>query len=241
MQTSNNRCMMYGGIAATVAFAVTAPLVMVLTLSPSTATAAEPAVPDRFRKDVRPLLERYCVDCHGKEDSEAGIVLDRFEDQAAAVKDGRTWLRVRDAMRGAHHAAGRRCPSRRWRSGSAIVGWIENDYLAAQCGQQASSAAGRDPAAQPAGVQQHDPRPARARPAARGRLPAGRHRLRLRQRRLRAQHLARPRREVPRRRRGRPGQGDRPARRRGLPARRTDRPEDLSAPAGQAGRVRACA
>ena len=28
---------------------------------------------DPFRKHMLPLLEKYCVECHGKEDSEAGI------------------------------------------------------------------------------------------------------------------------------------------------------------------------
>ena len=41
---------------------------------------------------------------------------------------------------------------------------VEDDYLAARCGDQAGAGAGRDPAAQPAGIRQHDPRPARPRP-----------------------------------------------------------------------------
>ena len=64
------------------------------------ATAQEPGRRDAFQRQVLPLLERYCVDCHATEDAEAGIVLDRFETQAAAVEDGRTWLRVRDALEG---------------------------------------------------------------------------------------------------------------------------------------------
>ena len=59
-----------------------------------------PGARDAFRTQVLPLLERYCIDCHSTESPEAGIVLDRFEDQAAAVKDGQTWLRVRDALEG---------------------------------------------------------------------------------------------------------------------------------------------
>src|SRR4051794_35342044 len=102
MQMSNNRCIVYGMIAAALAFAVVAPIVMVPTLSPATARAAEPGTPDAFRNQVRPLLERYCVECHGREETEAGIDLDRYGDREEAAKEkGRTWLRVRDALQGA--------------------------------------------------------------------------------------------------------------------------------------------
>ena len=119
-----------------------------------------------------------------------------------------------------------------------MTGWIENDFLAAQCGQDSSPA---PVVIRRLNRQEYDN-------TVRDllgidlnladSLPAGRHRVRLRQRRLGAQHLARPCREVPRRRRARPPEGDRPARRRGVPPRRADRPEHLSAPARQGGRVR---
>ena len=122
-------------------------------------------------------------------------------------------------------------PSPRWKSWTRIIAWIENDFLAAQCGKQASSAPVvirrlnrqeyNNTIRDLLGLDLH----------LADAFPAGRYRVRLRQRRLRAQHLARPCREVPRRRRARPAQGDRPARRRGLLSRRVDRPEDVSAPA----------
>ena len=64
------------------------------------AQAAEPVPPDAFQRQVLPLLERYCVDCHMQDDAEAGIVLDRSGNQEDAVKDGKTWIRVRDALQG---------------------------------------------------------------------------------------------------------------------------------------------
>src|SRR4051794_11865202 len=70
-------------------------------LAPLTPAVAQgPEARDAFQKQVLPLLDRYCIDCHSKESPEGGIVLDRFEDQAAAVKDGQVWLRVRDAIEG---------------------------------------------------------------------------------------------------------------------------------------------
>ena len=94
---------------------------------------------DAFREQVLPLLERYCVDCHSQEGPEAGIVLDRFEDQAAAVEDGRTWLRVREAIEG-HIMPPKGEPQPSSRELEVLIGWIENDFLAAQRGKQAGSA-----------------------------------------------------------------------------------------------------
>ena len=68
--------------------------------APAPAAAQEPNRRDPFQRQVRPLLERYCADCHMNGEAEAGIALDRFENQAAAIQDGRTWLRVRDALQG---------------------------------------------------------------------------------------------------------------------------------------------
>jgi Protein of unknown function (DUF1592)/Protein of unknown function (DUF1588)/Protein of unknown function (DUF1587)/Protein of unknown function (DUF1585)/Protein of unknown function (DUF1595)/Planctomycete cytochrome C len=114
-----------------------APLAMVAILS--TATAQEPKTRDAFQRQVVPLLKNYCADCHMKENAEAGIALDRFPDQVAAVKDGRTWLRVRDALQGRVMPPAD-MPQPSLAELDRLIGWIENDFLAAQCGQQASSA-----------------------------------------------------------------------------------------------------
>ena len=64
------------------------------------AKAQQPKPTDSFQARVMPLLEHYCADCHMKENSEAGIAFDRYENQAAAIKDGQVWIRVRDALQG---------------------------------------------------------------------------------------------------------------------------------------------
>ncbi len=108
---------------------------------PSPAQAQPPRAPDPFQKQVLPLLERYCVDCHGKEEPEAGIVLDRYGSQETAVKErGRTWLRVRDAVQGGLMPPSDQ-PQPSLEERDRIVGWIENEYLAANCGQQGGSPA----------------------------------------------------------------------------------------------------
>ncbi|WZO97361.1 DUF1592 domain-containing protein [Isosphaeraceae bacterium EP7] len=100
---------------------------------------AEPGAKDAYRDKILPLLERFCIDCHSKDYSEGGVVLDLFESQDAAIKDGQTWLRVRDAIEG------RIMPpvdsdQPTLEEFDAMIGWIENDFLAAQCGTRESSA-----------------------------------------------------------------------------------------------------
>jgi hypothetical protein len=74
-----------------------------------------------------------------QEDPEAGIVLDRFETQAEAVEDGRTWLRVRDALEG-HIMPPRDAVQPSAKDRAALIGWIENDFLAAESGKRSGSA-----------------------------------------------------------------------------------------------------
>ncbi len=105
----------------------------------SPAFAQQPKPRDAFQRQVVPLLSHYCADCHMKENAEAGIVLDRFENQAAAVKDGRTWIRVRDALQGRIMPPADE-PQPSLEELDRIIAWVENDFLAAQCGQEASSA-----------------------------------------------------------------------------------------------------
>jgi hypothetical protein len=110
---------------------------MVVHLAP--AVAAEPKTRDAFQRKVLTSLEHYCIDCHNQEESEAGIVLDRYDNQEGAVKDGSTWLRVRDAVQGRiMPPADMPQPSLEELDG--IIGWIENDFLAANCAKQVSSA-----------------------------------------------------------------------------------------------------
>ncbi len=112
---------------------------LAILLAPAHATAKEPGPRDAFQKQVLPLLERYCVDCHMKENSEAGIALDRYQNQAEAIKDGQTWIRVRDAVQG-RIMPPKDMPQPSLEELDRIVAWVENDFLAAQCGKKTSSA-----------------------------------------------------------------------------------------------------
>lgn len=69
---------------------------MILALAGLRATAQDR--PDPWAREVRPLLARYCVSCHGPTRAEAKVDLDAFRDEAAALRDRRTWRRVLDAL-----------------------------------------------------------------------------------------------------------------------------------------------
>lgn len=124
---------LFGFTAFTMAvlFALAARPVVSLPLAIAQTAVSE----DSFQKQVLPVLERYCFECHTTENPEGGIALDRFDDQVAAVKDGKTWLRVRDALEG-HIMPPVDKPQPSLKEWDGIIGWIENDYLAAQCGEQ---------------------------------------------------------------------------------------------------------
>lgn len=48
---------------------------------------------ETFKKDIQPMLETYCYSCHGEGESEGGVTLDQFKDEAS-LKDHKLWLRV---------------------------------------------------------------------------------------------------------------------------------------------------
>ena len=73
---------------------------IMIAVAVTSANAQQPKNDDAFQRRVRPLLENFCVDCHGKDVAEAGINLERFGSQEEAQKDTKTWLRVRDALQG---------------------------------------------------------------------------------------------------------------------------------------------
>ena len=118
---------------------VRACLFSLLALVPlGSASAKEPQAGDAYQKQVLPLLEKYCIECHMKGDAEAGIVLDQYDDQAAAIKDGQTWLKVQDALQG-RIMPPVDSPQPTAEEFDRLTNWIENDFLAAQCGTQSGS------------------------------------------------------------------------------------------------------
>lgn len=61
-------------------------------LAPAGASAAEPSL-QVFRRDIQPVLEKYCYDCHGGGVSKGGVTLDEFS-TPAELGDQKLWARV---------------------------------------------------------------------------------------------------------------------------------------------------
>ncbi len=52
------------------------------------APASPPAPPPSFAKDVAPILDKWCVACHGEKEAEAGLRLDSYEALLKGAEDG---------------------------------------------------------------------------------------------------------------------------------------------------------
>ncbi len=107
-----------------------------LLTSAALAPAAPPAKPaPDYKKDVAPLVARYCVNCHKGPRARGGLHLDTFPDEAAVLKGRLAWEKVADALR-----SGDMPPPNRPRPSAAeletINGWLGAVVLKADCGGQ---------------------------------------------------------------------------------------------------------
>lgn len=68
------------------------PWIAAVVLLPVRLHSAEPVL-DSFRRDIQPVLDRYCYDCHGYGHKKGGVTLDEFSSEAN-VQDHELWLRV---------------------------------------------------------------------------------------------------------------------------------------------------
>ena len=79
---------MFGGFSVGVLFvaaAATAPVEESTPLRPP---------PDFYEHSLRPMLKRYCLDCHSGEDAEKGVKLDAYPTAESVAADRKTWTRV---------------------------------------------------------------------------------------------------------------------------------------------------
>jgi mono/diheme cytochrome c family protein len=75
---------------------------LALALTSSGARAADEIATQldgRFDTTVKPFLQTYCVTCHGKDKTEAGLNLVEYSSMAAAVKDGHRLTVILDRLR----------------------------------------------------------------------------------------------------------------------------------------------
>ncbi len=65
-----------------------------LAMGAALAGQAGERAPLDFGKDVEPLLETHCYDCHGDGMDKGGLALDTYRTNAAFLRDTRTWMAV---------------------------------------------------------------------------------------------------------------------------------------------------
>ncbi len=73
----------------------TVPALVLLAL---TALDPAPARGDGFDQNVRPLLQKHCLRCHGAEKPKGDVNLAKFADEESLRGDPDLWLRVVDAL-----------------------------------------------------------------------------------------------------------------------------------------------
>ena len=52
-----------------------------------------------YAKDVLPVLERYCYDCHGDGSDRGGLELDKHKNASERLGDHESWLAVWENLR----------------------------------------------------------------------------------------------------------------------------------------------
>lgn len=85
-----------------VRFVVCAVLVMLAAgcrKATTTASAADSATHADFAKDVRPVLNEYCFNCHNDQKHKGDVVLEKFADESAVLADRTTWEKVLKNLR----------------------------------------------------------------------------------------------------------------------------------------------
>jgi mono/diheme cytochrome c family protein len=101
-------------------------------------SAAKPALaagatrPDTFPREVAPLVQKYCVGCHGANNPPAGVSLVGFHDTASVLKARNIWERVSRNVDAAHMPPeGAPQPTQAERE--RMVAWIDGTLSQADC------------------------------------------------------------------------------------------------------------
>jgi hypothetical protein len=71
------------------------------TQAPAAAASPAPSSDSNlaFKDQIKPLLGKFCVECHGKEKQKAEINFETYKDVAEILADRNTWEKVRDMLR----------------------------------------------------------------------------------------------------------------------------------------------
>jgi len=85
-----------------------------------------------YDKDVKPLLVKYCYDCHGDGMKKGGLALDKFKDEASAMADRNTWEMVMENVH-AHVMPPEKKKQPTQAERDLITGWIDTAIFKCDC------------------------------------------------------------------------------------------------------------
>ena len=85
------------------ALACLLPLLSAFPRSPAADGQPIPETPKKptFASDVRPVLTKYCLGCHGPDKQRGNVRFDQIKDESAALKNPKLWEKVADNLRSA--------------------------------------------------------------------------------------------------------------------------------------------
>jgi hypothetical protein len=94
--------------------------------------AGDRGVAGPFDAQVKPLLTKYCLDCHAGKDAEGGVSLDECTEAAARSTDRGIWLKVLRQVQG-HAMPPRDAEQPTDAERAALAGWISGFALKPDC------------------------------------------------------------------------------------------------------------
>ncbi len=99
---------------------------------PAGSAGAQETTDEAFGQQIRPLLEKYCLDCHGDEGAEADLRLEKYRG-VIQIRDARTtWLKVLRQLQATSMPpadADQPTPEER----KALVAWIDRTINTVDC------------------------------------------------------------------------------------------------------------
>ncbi|HYE31887.1 MAG TPA: DUF1592 domain-containing protein [Methylomirabilota bacterium] len=97
-----------------------------------TSTAAGAASTTDFDKEIKPILQTFCYDCHAGTKKKGGVKLDGYADVAALLKDHETWESVLRAVRsGEMPPDDEKQPTADERD--KLLNWLEGELFKVDC------------------------------------------------------------------------------------------------------------
>ena len=94
--------------------------------------AAQSSSRPTFERDVMPLIQQFCIDCHSDKEPPGGVGFDKYPNVAAVLKDGVTWENVAKNVDSMHMPPAKKPqPTRAQRD--RLVAWVESTLSQASC------------------------------------------------------------------------------------------------------------